>query len=484
MRRFLIQLIILFVLGVSSATGKTLPISGEDKDVNTNEPTCPPGKDTTYLICPHYDHFNNLLFSVGLPIDGIWEPPLQDSFGTIYNSCDDGTSIYIYQHDYPGCPTVTDTARFELLWDPCAWKLENVCYSEDSIFFTIPAFPGDHEASTYWFNWYFQGETFNLDSSYDLSVAGSPCYDLHIFLDESPFCWWTFGELLGWDFYGTCTDIACSGSEPPCPSGHDTTLVICPYQSFTNNFLVSVGLPSNGIWEPPLHSPFQEEYNSCFDSASAYIFTTSVPGCPDIQDTVHFDLLWNPPCDCAYEVCYTDVSFSITIPPIQEINGNNYVAWIAMAASDPWKWEICGDWILSPDTTHTLSCIPGWDNADYNTHCVDIAITDPASGCSWLISTLNTEYWDCNILPCEAVAVDEASAFTPVNVYPVPTDEILIIDMDNPITEVTLSGPDGQLYKTITNPVSNQINVADLGPGWYHLRIFDGQDWYQASMVK
>jgi len=66
-------------------------------------------------------------------------------------------------------------------------------------------------------------------------------------------------------------------ANPPCPTGHDTTLVICPYQSYTNNFLVTVDLPSNGIWEPPLHSPFQGEYNSCFDSASAYIFTTSFP---------------------------------------------------------------------------------------------------------------------------------------------------------------------------------------------------------------
>jgi hypothetical protein len=279
-------------------------------------------------------------------------------------------------------------------------------------------------------------------------------------------------------------DKGINTNEPPCPTGHDTTLVICPYQSFTNTFLAYVDLPSNGIWEPPLHSPFQGEYNSCFDSASAYIFTTAVPGCPDVQDTVHFDLLWNPPCDCDYEVCYTDTNYIITIPPIQEFNGNSYVAWIAMGASDPWKWEICGDWVLSPDSTHTLSCIPGWDNADYNAHCVDIAITDPASGCSWLISTYNAEYWDCDLFPCEPVAVEPVSTFKSIKVSPVPTNDVLFIDMEDPITEVFISGADGRLYKRINNPGSDKIDVSDLGPGWYILSISDGQNWYIARMVK
>lgn len=285
-------------------------------------------------------------------------------------------------------------------------------------------------------------------------------------------------------FYGATTDVPCMSNKPPCPEGKDTTLVICPYQSYTNNFLASLDLPSNGIWEPPLHSPFQGEYNSCFDSASAYIFTTSVPGCPDVQDTVHFVLRWNPPCDCAYEVCYTDTNYSITIPPLQEFNGDSYLAWIAMAAYDPWNWEICGDWFLSPDSTHSLSCSPAWENTEYNFHCVDISISDPASGCSWLISTYNAEYWDCDLLPCDATSVETSPISEEIIVYPVPTDDVLFIDIEKPVTEVLISGSNGRLVKQIIHPGSNQIWVADLEPGWYLLRIFDGHLWYQARMVK
>jgi len=464
--------------------GQTQSIGAE----NSTNPPCPPGKDTTYTTCPLYDYYWVVLGSFDLPTDGTWEPPLQDT--SVYNSCDDASSIYIYQRDYPGCPPVQDTARFELLWDPCAWELENVCYTEDSIFFTIPAYPGEHEASTYWFNWHFPGDTFNLDTSYDLSVLSQSdhhSYDLHVFLDESPYCWWTFGEILASDFYGASTDVPCIGSEPPCPTGKDTTLVMCPFKGYASDLLQLKGLPLNGVWEPSLQ-PWEGYYNSCVDSSSVYIYTNSVPGCPDVQDTVRFNLKWKPPCNWEYEACYTTDRYEITIPAYPEFSGDSYLVGFYAGAGSPFinEYTHCGYWTLNPDSSNTISCLPGWDNDDYTSFCVDFGLTEPTSGCQWYFPPFEYayEYWDCDLVPCDAVAVEPVSTFEPIRVYPVPTDDVLFIDIEKPITEVLISGADGRLFKQITHPGSNQIWVADLEPGWYLLSIFDGHHWYQARMVK
>ncbi len=453
---------------------------------NSTKPPCPPGKDTTYLICPHYDHVNNLLLHQDLPMNGKWEPPLQDTFGTIYNSCEDGLSIYIFQRDYPGCPSVQDTVRFELQWDPCSWELENVCYIEDSILFTIPAYPGEHEATTYWFNWHFPGDTFNLDTSYDLSVfsqSETHIYDLHIFLDESPFCWWTFGELLAWDFYSASTDVPCMGSEPPCPVGKDTTIFTCPLTGYTNNLLPQFDLPAGGQWEPPLQEPVF--YNDCLDSNSFYTYITSTPGCPDVVDTVHFELLWDPPCDLQYDACYTNDSFSVTIFPHPAFDGNHYSLFFEMAVGHVPLIEHCSYTGLNPDTINVLSCGIDWNNDEYPFHCVTLVFFNTVMGCDWWFPIQNeVNDWDCDVVQCDAVAVDPISTFESVKVYPIPTDDVLFIDIEKPITEVLISGIDGRLFKHINHPGSNQIWVADLEPGWYLLSIFEGHQWYHARIVK
>jgi len=103
-----------------------------------------------------------------------------------------------------------------------------------------------------------------------------------------------------------------------------------------------------------------------------------------------------------------------------------------------------------------------------------VTVTD-AAGCA---ATLDSIFVD------QDVAVDPTPQFKSLKVYPVPTDDVLFIDMENPITEVLISGVDGRLYKRIINPLFNQLDVSDLGLGWYIIRISDGHSWYNARMVK
>ncbi len=83
-----------------------------------------------------------------------------------------------------------------------------------------------------------------------------------------------------------------------------------------------------------------------------------------------------------------------------------------------------------------------------------------------------------------ALAVNPGLEFKALKVYPVPTGDVLHIDSDLQMTEVTIMGVDGRLLKQFKNPASNNLQVADLEPGWYFLRMTDGESWYVARMVK
>ncbi|MBP6681365.1 MAG: T9SS type A sorting domain-containing protein, partial [Saprospiraceae bacterium] len=83
-----------------------------------------------------------------------------------------------------------------------------------------------------------------------------------------------------------------------------------------------------------------------------------------------------------------------------------------------------------------------------------------------------------------ALAVNPGLEFKPLKVYPVPTGDVLHIDSDLQMTEVTIMGVDGRLLKQFKNPASNNLQVADLEPGWYFLNMTDGESWYVARMVK
>ncbi|MEP6646410.1 MAG: T9SS type A sorting domain-containing protein [Saprospiraceae bacterium] len=89
-----------------------------------------------------------------------------------------------------------------------------------------------------------------------------------------------------------------------------------------------------------------------------------------------------------------------------------------------------------------------------------------------------------NIFVPESVAVGPTPKYKSLKVYPVPTEDVLIIDMEHSITEVLISGVDGRLCKRFDHPSSNHLNVAELQAGWYFVRISDGTSWYVARFVK
>ncbi|HUR29788.1 MAG TPA: hypothetical protein VMZ69_00080 [Saprospiraceae bacterium] len=103
-----------------------------------------------------------------------------------------------------------------------------------------------------------------------------------------------------------------------------------------------------------------------------------------------------------------------------------------------------------------------------------LMVTD-AAGCTATLDSVFVE---------QDVASDRTQQFKSLKVYPVPMDDLLFIDMEKPLTEVIISGVEGRLYKYMINPVSNKIDVSDLTPGWYLLRVSDGIKWYIAPIVK
>ncbi len=82
------------------------------------------------------------------------------------------------------------------------------------------------------------------------------------------------------------------------------------------------------------------------------------------------------------------------------------------------------------------------------------------------------------------VAVNPEPKFRSLKVYPVPVKDRLYVEMENPISEVLISGIDGRLCKRFVNPGSNQLDMQDIQPGWYIIRISDGNNWYIAQFVK
>ena len=102
-----------------------------------------------------------------------------------------------------------------------------------------------------------------------------------------------------------------------------------------------------------------------------------------------------------------------------------------------------------------------------------VVVTD-ANGCET----------SANVMVDNHVAIGPAPVFKPIKVYPVPTTEILHVEIENEITEALIMGMDGRMYKRILNPASNNLQVGELEPGWYILRITDGQSWFIARIIK
>ena len=81
-------------------------------------------------------------------------------------------------------------------------------------------------------------------------------------------------------------------------------------------------------------------------------------------------------------------------------------------------------------------------------------------------------------------ATDEAPYFKPLKVYPVPANDYLVISHDQQIVDAVLMGVDGRIYQRYTLPADNKLDVSMLNPGWYLLRMTDGEHWFIARMIK
>ena len=97
----------------------------------------------------------------------------------------------------------------------------------------------------------------------------------------------------------------------------------------------------------------------------------------------------------------------------------------------------------------------------------------------------NCVFRDSIYVPKEIIiSVDQSPVNNAIKVNPVPAKDVLIIDTEKLVSEVWISGVDGRVCKRIIQPESNRLDIADLGPGWYILRIRMGNEWHVAKMVK
>jgi hypothetical protein len=174
--------------------------------------------------------------------------------------------------------------------------------------------------------------------------------------------------------------------------------------------------------------------------------------------------------------CFDNQSFLITEPPAIHImvdsiapvqDFDSGLIWITASGGIPpfsYQWiDPNGESFNSEDLNNLFS-------VGYYT----VTVTD-AAGCMVVVDSI---FVDMDL------AVDLQSHFKALKVYPVPTDDVLYIDIEIGITEVIISGADGRVYKHIINSGSNKIDVSDLGSGWYVIKISDGWQWYMGRMIK
>jgi hypothetical protein len=98
-----------------------------------------------------------------------------------------------------------------------------------------------------------------------------------------------------------------------------------------------------------------------------------------------------------------------------------------------------------------------------------------ASGCTTLLDSIFVGI---------DVAVKPVPKVTALKVYPVPTKDLLHIDLEGSVKEVIVSGIDGRNVMQTQDLQNNILDVSRLESGLYFLRISDGKQWYVARMVK
>jgi hypothetical protein len=102
-----------------------------------------------------------------------------------------------------------------------------------------------------------------------------------------------------------------------------------------------------------------------------------------------------------------------------------------------------------------------------------VEVTD-ANGCVTALDSILVE---------EIIATMDVR-YNPLKVYPVPVDNMLIVDLERNIEEVILTAIDGRTVMQTKNIHANRIDVSRIDAGWYLLRVFDGEQWYIARIIK
>lgn len=173
--------------------------------------------------------------------------------------------------------------------------------------------------------------------------------------------------------------------------------------------------------------------------------------------------------------CVEILSFTITEPPAITITLDSVVVeqigsgtiFITVSGGVPpyqYAWGLPGGSIsMGIDTFFTT---------EQGIHSVCVADN---AGCTTCLDSIPVDL---------GVGLGPLLQYRPLTIYPVPADDRLTISLDIPVKEVLINGIDGRVYNLIKAPAGNILDVSSLEPGWYILRIYDGERWYVARLVK
>jgi hypothetical protein len=114
------------------------------------------------------------------------------------------------------------------------------------------------------------------------------------------------------------------------------------------------------------------------------------------------------------------------------------------------------------------------DFTDLDMGTFAVVVTD-ANGCTASIDSIFVDLIE---------SVGPNIDYKALKVYPVPFDNMLFLDIESNVEQVILTAIDGRTVLQTKQVNANRVDVASLEAGWYLLRVFDGEQWYIARLVK